>query len=109
MESIEILPMIRREMKRNHYTGAELARKLNVQPTAILGMMRRPTLQVQKLLALSEVFNYNFFREIADTLPYAEPDYIDEEAIKAPLQERIKALEMEVSILRQTLKDLVSR
>jgi predicted transcriptional regulator len=112
MESIQILSMVRREMKRNHFSYADMARKLNVRPTSIQGMFSRSTIQAQKLMKLSEIFNYNFFREIAAALPYSEPNYevkVDEDAIKAPLLERIKALEMEVGILRQTLKDVVTR
>ncbi|HEY4788521.1 MAG TPA: hypothetical protein VIH57_20865 [Bacteroidales bacterium] len=112
MEQIEVISMVRREMQRNHYSSAEMARKLNVQPTSIQGMFSRRTIQVHKLLKLSEIFQYNFFREIAASLPYSEPNYevkVDEEAIKLPLQERIKELEIEVNILRQTLKDVVSR
>jgi hypothetical protein len=109
MEPIE---MIRREMIRSHVTPTELARQLKVNPSSILGMFKRSTLQVNKLIKLSAIFQYNFFREIAGTLPYKEPvneTMIDENTIKAPLLERIKALEMEVGILRQTLKDITSR
>lgn len=105
MERIEILPLIRREMKRNHVSQTELAHKLNVIPTSVQGMLRRPTLQVQKLAELSEALNYNFFLEIGASLSCAAPT----DDTKATLLERIKALEMEVSILRQTLKDVVSR
>lgn len=112
METIQVLPMIVREMKRSHFTAVEVARKLNVQPTTVHGMLSRPTLQVQRLVELSEALNYNFFLEVAAALPYPAPNIkikVDEEAITAPFQERIKALELEVSILRQTLKDAVSR
>ena len=112
METVDLLPIIKREMERNHFSNADMARKLNVSPTTVQGMLSRHTLQVQKLVQLSEVFKYNFFREIAAMLPYAEPVYEkkpEDDAIRASLQERIKALEMEVGILRQTLKDLVSR
>jgi hypothetical protein len=106
------IEMVHREMKKNHITAADLARTLKVNPTTLVGMFERPTLQVHKLEKYCEVFNYNFFREIAESLPYAEPNYTksaNEAEIKAPLQERIKELEIEVNILRQTLKDLVSR
>ncbi|HEY4785408.1 MAG TPA: hypothetical protein VIH57_05140 [Bacteroidales bacterium] len=112
MNTADILSMVHREKQRNHYSSADMARILNVQPTSVHGMFSRHTIQVEKLMKLSEVFQYNFFREIAAALPYAEPNYdvkVDIDAIKAPLLERIKELEMEVGILRQTLKDVVSR
>lgn len=119
MEPIEIIPIIKREIKRNHFTLVKLAKKLEVEPSSVKGMLSRSTLQVQRLVDLSEALNYNFFREIADMLPYAEPDYAETKAAEAKveamseqvktLNERIKGLELEVSILRQTLKDVVSR
>ncbi|HEY4784793.1 MAG TPA: hypothetical protein VIH57_02035 [Bacteroidales bacterium] len=99
-------------MKRNHVSKVDMARQLQISPSSVQGMLGRPTLQVQKLAELSEIFKYNFFREIADMLPYAEPasaTVTNDAKEKDELQERIKALEMEVGILRQTLKDVVSR
>lgn len=123
MEPLDVIPLIKREMKRQHLTMVKMARKLEVQPPAIKGMLSRPTLQVQKLAELSELFNYNFFREVAQMLPYTEPDYSvnkDAEAKaeaekkqandeKDALKDRIRVLEIENTILRQTLKDVISR
>jgi len=62
------------------------------------------------LADLSEFLNYNFFRELAAKLPYTDPVYAVEskQSEVEELQNRVKELEMEVGILRQTLKDLVS-
>jgi hypothetical protein len=116
---MEIFEMIGREMKRQHWSKAQLAKILRNHPSTINGLLSNSTIQVPRLLELSEVFQYNFFREIAVSLPYKEPDYeikTDEDTIKAPLQEEIKKLQMEVNnlqievnILRQTLKDVVSK
>ncbi|HEX3006134.1 MAG TPA: helix-turn-helix transcriptional regulator [Bacteroidales bacterium] len=101
--------MLLREMKARHLTKKEVARKLGVNPSSVKGMIRRPTMHVQRLMELSEVLQYNFFREIAATLPYKEPSYEPEiDTVKAPLLEQIKNLQLEISILRQTLKDLTS-
>lgn len=108
MEQLPILTMIKREMARKHINPSDLSRGLNMPYQSVAGMLKRPTLQVQRLAEISEFLRYNFFREIAVKLPYSEPDLVDAtEAIA--LQNRVKELEMEVSILRQTLKDLVSR
>ena len=51
-------------------------------------------------------------REIAEQLPYEEPapNKIESSAgIIAELNERIKELELEVKILRQTVKDIAGR
>lgn len=115
MENIDVISMVRREVKRNHMSNTELARRLYVFPASVQGMFSRPTMQVQRLVQLSEIFQYNFFREIARMIPYADPDYTVKtgespvEIENAQLKDRIKALEMEVGILRQTLKDVVSK
>lgn len=97
--------MVRREMNRKNISGAELARALKVNPSSVMGMFGRSTLQVQRLAEISEFLRYNFFREIAQKLPFAEPEYTE----AAGLQNRVKELEFEVSILRQTIRDLAGK
>ena len=111
MEQLNIQAMIHREMQRKHLTSADIARKLNLNPSTVHGMLSRRTMQVQKLAVLSEMLQFNFFREIAELLPFNEPIVAKEEPNnnEAELRERIKMLEMEVSILRQTLKDLAGK
>jgi hypothetical protein len=112
METIAVQAMVNRELKRKFHSPAEIARKLNLNPSTVNGMLNRPTLQVQRLAELSEMCKYNFFREIAELLPYEEPVSTGmKTAANATdaLNERIKELEMEVKILRQTLKDLVGK
>lgn len=111
MEQLAVLPMIKREMSRKHFNATDLSLALKMKYHTVVGTLSRDTLQVQRLAELSEVLNYNFFREIAAKLPYAEPDYsvpADTSELTA-LQSRVKELELEVNILRQTLKDLVGK
>jgi len=105
MEQLAIISMIRREMNRRNISGAELARALKVNPSSVMGMFSRSTLQVQRLAEISEFLKYNFFREIAQKLPFAEPDFSE----VTSLQNRVRDLELEVGILRQTIKDLAGR
>jgi len=105
MDTIQVIPMIEREMYRKHQSISEIARKLSLNQSSVNGMFKRSSMQVQRLIKLSDVLQYNFFREIAALLPYAEP--ADETQVKD--QERIKELEIEVRILRQTLKDATNR
>ena len=111
MEQLETLTMIRREMKRKHISATGLARGLKINHSSVAGMLNRPTLQVQRLAEISELLNYNFFREIANKLPCTEPDYtLDTDRTKVDgLKSRVRDLELEVSILRQTIKDLAIR
>jgi hypothetical protein len=111
METLPVLQMVKRELQRKSIRISDLSRGLKLNSSSVTGMLQRPTMHVQRLAELSEFLNYNFFREIAAKLPYSEPDYTDanSKAEVNGLQTRIKELELEVSILRQTLKDLVSR
>jgi hypothetical protein len=108
MEQLEVLPMVKREMARQHINTTDLSRGIKLKHSSVVGMLKRSTLQVQRLAELSEFLNYNFFREIAAKLPCTEPDYITLSEVNE-LQNKIKELEMEVRILRQTIKDLASR
>lgn len=111
MEPLGTITMIKREMKRKNINVTELGRGLNIRHSTVVGMMQRPTLQVKRLAEVSEFLNYNFFREIANKLACTEPDYtLDTNRTEVNgLQSRVKDLELEVSILRQTIKDLAGR
>lgn len=111
MEHLDVISMIKREMERKHVNSARLTRVLKINHSSVSGMLHRPTIQVRRLAELSEFFNYNFFREIAEKLPYPEPIHSNEadKAELAGLKNRIHDLELEVSILRQTIKDMMSR
>ncbi|MBL7972067.1 MAG: hypothetical protein JNL03_11180 [Prolixibacteraceae bacterium] len=103
--------MLKREMERKRISSAELTHRLKVSHSTVSGMLERPTMQVHRLVELSELFEYNFFREIAQKFPLAEPDYTSTEskAEVAALQSRVRDLELEIGILRQTIKDMASR
>jgi DNA-binding Xre family transcriptional regulator len=109
MERIAIIPGIKRIMAKRKVSVAELARGLKMHPASATGMMKRQTLQVQKLAELCSFFQYNFFREIAESLPFKEPDFSAGNSEVVNLQNRVKELELEVNILRQTIRDLAGR
>ena len=110
METLQVLQIVRREVQRKKVSVAELSRALKINSSSASGMLKSQTFQVQRLAELSELLNYNFFRELAAKLPYTEPVFPEEsrQSEVAELQNRIKELEMEFSILRQTFKDLLS-
>ena len=93
-------------------TAAAVARKLNLNPSSVKTMLHSDTMQVQRLLDMSNLLQYNFFREIAALLHFTEPVIEKETPDVDPtiaLNERIKELEIEVKILRQTLKEVVGK
>jgi hypothetical protein len=112
MDKINIVSIVNRELEKRNINHSDLARKLGANRSSIQGMLSRSTLQVQRLVDLSEVCNYNFFREVAGMLPYEEPVAVQIQSVPDPdnaMKEHIKELEMEVKILRQTLKDIVGK
>jgi transposase-like protein len=108
MKKIDIVQLITREMKQHRATIADVARSLNIAYPSAHQMLHRKTLQVHRLIELSEALQYNFFREIAALLPYKNPELPDTKALqeKSELEEQVKKLELEVSILRQTIRDM---
>ena len=103
--------MIRREMRKNHLTGTDISRKLNVHVSTITGMLNRPTIKVQKLVDLCKVFQYNFFREIAEQLPYEQPR-IEDKSIENELFEKIEQLKEENKTLKikvEVLEDVITK
>ncbi len=104
MKNTTVLEMIQREMQKKHIRIADIARELKMSQSSISGMMKRPTIQVGRLIGLCRVLQYNFFREIAMQLPFTEPDYSDQ-TTEASLQNRIQELEIENRILRQMLNE----
>ena len=111
MIQLEINTMIKREMESGHITVAALASALQITHSTASTLVQRPTIQVSRLVELSEFFRYNFFREIAQKLPYSEPDDANsaDKVEIIGLQSRVRDLELEVKILRETIRDLVSR
>jgi hypothetical protein len=112
MNKINVMQMVKEEMTRQHKTAADISRGTNRKYATIAGMMKRPTLQVQMLIVLSETLQYNFFRKIAEMLPIENPIFkqnnsTDEQEI-AGLKEKLKVLEIENGILKETLKTLAS-
>lgn len=95
-------------MIKRHVTSTDIARILRKNPTSIRGSLNRPTMQLNRLAELSDFFQYNFFREVAEKIPYSQPDYsvaIDRTEIET-LRNQVNDLEFEIKILKQVIKDL---
>ena len=105
MEKPDVVSMVRREMKKRGLSEAYLARHLRLNPSTVHTMLKRQTMQVNRLIEFSELFQYNIFREVAEKLPIATPDYRDSIEAEA-LRKRVSELELEVQVLRQTFRDL---
>ena len=105
MEKIDALACVRREMKRQQLSITDLAQKSSFGITSIYSIFRRKHITVEHLAHFTEALQYNFFKEIGAKYPFAEPT--NEET--AVLQQRIKELELEVTLLRRTIKDIMGK
>lgn len=105
MEKTDALALINRELEKRNLTSAEVGRKLNLNQSSAYYILKRKNISVQHVAEFSEILQYNFFRELAAKFPYAEP--ANEEV--STLQERVKELELEVSFLRRTIKDMMGK
>jgi len=102
--------MVVREAEKRKLTTRDLVKQLGLSYSAARTLFQRPTLQVQRLADLSELFQYNFFRELAQQLPYPEPVYADsrtEEIEK--LQKRVFELEVENRTLKEAFRGALNR
>jgi len=102
MDQLELKKMINRQLKKSGMTVGGLARELKMTHSGVRQMLDREQLKVQRLAELSEAMNYNFFRELGESLPYAEPDYTDTSE-KDRLKERVKELELELKVLKEAI------
>lgn len=115
MEQLPVIQIIRREARLRKITVSVVSRSLGLSYTSARSLLRRPTMQVQRLAELSEIFQYNFFRELAQQLPYAEPDCTDnaeldraKQEIEA-LQKRVFELEVENRTLKEAFRGALGR
>ncbi|MEZ5199711.1 MAG: hypothetical protein R2764_26010 [Bacteroidales bacterium] len=90
MEQIHIGKLIEEQVP-PLMTKAKLSRLLGVSQPAATQMLKVKTMQVKKLLLVSERLNYNFFRAIGELLPIEEPSGIPEDVYYSQLLGQLKA------------------
>ncbi len=92
----EALRMIKQKMEEKGWNQTKLAGFLHVYPSAVFQMLNGSTMSLNKLKELSDIFEYNFFTDLAGMLDLPEPAKepippVDHSAC----QERIRELEIE--------------
>jgi len=60
-------------MYEQRMTRTQLAKKLGVTPPAVTTMLGYHVYKTDRLIQLSQLFNFNFFRYIADQIPIDDP------------------------------------
>jgi len=109
-----ILQIIKREMQERHMSPIELSRKLGLHQTTIHGLLKRDSIKVERLAKLCKVFQYNFFREIAEQFSYEQPvfdnTFKQKEATLIEkinkLKEENKTLKIKVEVLNEVIEKI---
>ncbi len=116
MEKLNWTKMMNDRMKACGWSTEKLARQTGMTYTGAWHLLKRNDIHLQKVAELSEVFQYNFFRELADGLTYSAPatapsaELLEtkaqleaKEAENASLQARVKELELELKVLKEAI------
>jgi predicted transcriptional regulator len=98
---IHIGNLLKEHVKKNRLRLSGWARKAGLNYRTVSTYLNQSTMQLDTLLAICETLNYNFFKQIADTLPADMPPVAEN-----PLQARITELEKQKSDLELQVKTL---
>jgi cell shape-determining protein MreC len=97
--------MLRQYVDDNRLSQAAWARRANVNISTITQYLKQPTMRVDTLMAVSEQLEYNFLRDIANTLPPQLPPQAlkDQSTELAALQTENAALKIEIAALEKAI------
>ena len=107
--------MIRREAQKRKIRAVDVSKTLGISYSSARTLFLRSTMQVQRLGELSDLFQYNFFRELAQQFSYADPVCSDNSELERAteeiekLQKRIFELEVENRTLKAAFRDAMAR
>ncbi|WP_163713192.1 hypothetical protein [Mangrovibacterium lignilyticum] len=116
MEQLDWIGVLKRRYKASGWSIQKVAGKTGMTYSGVWQLLKRNDVRLQRLVNLSEAFQYNFLRELAEQLPYSEPEYRKEpaeipvaetsEADKRVMEElagRVKELELELRVLKEAI------
>jgi DNA-binding Xre family transcriptional regulator len=89
---IAINELIIFEMNRQGITANDLARQLNLNLNTVYHFLKKPSIQIDRLWAVCEILQINFFRMLAEEINIA-----------TPVDERINKLEVENEMLKEVI------
>jgi cell division protein FtsB len=101
----DIGQMLKQYVDDNRLSQAAWARRANVNYSTIVKYIKQPTMRVDTLMAVCEQLEYNFLRDIADTLPPNLPPLaaIDQSAELAALKAENEKLKIEIAVLEKAI------
>ncbi|MFC4230671.1 helix-turn-helix domain-containing protein [Parasediminibacterium paludis] len=97
--------MLRQYIDDNRLSLAAWARRANVNITTVTQYLKQPTMRVDTLMAVCEQLEYNFLRNIANTLPPELPPQapIDQSTELAALKAENEKLKVEIAALERAI------
>lgn len=54
-----------------HMTQSEFAQRIGMSPQSVSRLLRKSSIETEKLVLISEKLEYNFFKEFTDNLSFA--------------------------------------
>ncbi len=97
--------MLKQYVKQRRIYKAGWARHQNVQWKTVAGYLKKPSIQTKTLFAICHVLKYNFFADLAATLPPEyphSPTTQDEKNLQ--LEKENEKLRIEIGVLREVVK-----
>lgn len=97
--------MLKQYVDDNRLSQAAWARRANVNYSTIIKYVKQPTMRVDTLMAVCEQLEYNFLRDIANSLPPELPPQapIDQSGELAALKAENQQLKIEIAALERAI------
>ena len=105
--NIHIGNMIKAHIDQKNLVRSDIARKMNTPNTAIYAYEKRDSLKTSTILRISYALNYNFFMDIANSMPQ---DFGQSATLVSPKDDLIKLQAAEIMKLKlenDLLKELI--
>ncbi len=107
--TINVGIMIAEKIKEQKIYKTDIAKKMGRQETAMIPILKRPSVQTYLLWEISEAIGHNFFHEIAEALDEKTKDTLTNGKQKekqkiAELEKENEKLKLEVEILKEIVK-----
>jgi len=89
---IEIGPIIKQKVLESSLTITEFASRINCERTTVYHIFKQPSIDIERLIKISEVLNYDFINEI----------YLKKKVETPPPKKTVFiAIELDIELLRQ--------
>lgn len=101
----DIGKMLRDFIDKNKIAQSWWSRAQDVNYKTVTRYLKSPTMKLETLYEICQILEYNFIREIADTLPDTLPPAkpIDQSEKVAALEKQVAELSIEVATLKKAL------